>query len=429
MSNRRLLRAFPRLTALVVAGGILSAFAAPSWTLPASDLSALLAIARHHNPELEAARLRYEAARSRAGYAGSLEPPRLNLSLMQLGGIEGPSAALTQMIPLGQKRQLEAAMADREVDMARAEYEAKWLMVASELKQAYYELLYLDKALAIHHAAREQVQNLLRVANARYAVGSAPQQDSLRAQVELSRLHDSEFDLTQRMQSASQRLNTFLDRPLETPVALPQDFPQEPPLPVALRVLDQADAHNPMLRAAGASLAAQEARAALASEERTAPDLEVGLQVGRTMPDSMNASMAYLGGMVELTLPWLTPGRNQGRVAEAQQLSAAARASLEAQRASLRYRVRDLLNQLARSAQRLQLYRKGLFSQVNQSLQAALAAYQVNKSDFATAIDSQMAVFDTQMAFAMAQADYFKQLAMLEAELNLPDPQPTSREK
>lgn len=422
--SKRLPRFF-RLAALALASGTL--LAAPAWSLPATGrgLPELLAIARHHNPELAAARLRYEAARTRTGYSGALEPPRLNLSLMQLWGFEGPSAAVTQMIPLGQKRRLEQAMASREAEMARAEVEAKWLSVASEVKQAYYELVYLEKALAIHHATREQVKILQRVANARYSVGTAPQQDALRAQVELSKLYDSEFDITQRSQSARHRLNSLLNRSLDSAIELPPDFSKEPAPPDAARALAQAEANSPMLKGAEATLAAQESRADLAAEERNAPDLEVGLQVGRTMPEGMT----YLGGMVELTLPWLTPDRNAGRLAEAQQSARAARASVEAARTDLRYRVRDLLNQLQRTDQRLELYRKGLFLQVNQTQRAALAAYQVNKADFGAVIDAQMAVFDTQMAFAMAQSEYFKELAMLEAELNLPDPESKSQEK
>lgn len=419
--------AHPRLVAWLAACLMSLTPALPALSAPASgqSLPGLLAIARHHNPELEAARMRYQAALSRAGFAGSLVPPRLNLSLMQLWGFGGPSAAVSQMIPLGQRRRLETAMASREADQAKAEVEAKWLSIASDVKQAYYELIYLEKALAIHHATREQVKNLQRVANARYAVGAAAQQDSLRAQVELSKLYDSEFDITQRMQSGRHRLNSLLNRPLDAAIELPKDFPKEPPTPATPRALAQAERSNPMLQAAEAALAAQEARQALASEERSAPDLEVGLQVGRTMPDGMS----YFGGMVGMTLPWLTPNRNQGGVAAAEHSTAAAQANVAAQRTSMNYRVRDLSNQLHRTDHRLELYRKGLFSQVNQSLRAALVSYQVNKSDFSTVIDAQMAVFNTQIEFARAQGEYFRLLALLEAELNLPDPDSEPRKK
>ncbi|HEY9854416.1 MAG TPA: TolC family protein [Stenomitos sp.] len=419
-----------RLTAwlLVLLFGM--AFAAPAGAAPASSLPSLLTTARTRNPELQAARLRYEAAQARAGYAGTLQPPKLNLSLMQLWGLEGPSAAVSQMIPLGQKRSLESTMASRDAEMARGEYEAKWLTIASDVKQAYYDLIYQEKALAIHHATREQVKNLQKVANARYAVGAGPQQDSLRAQVELSKLYDSEFEISQRIQSTRNKLNTLLNRGLDEPIPLPADFPKEPRPPVASELLAQAERNHPMILAAQASVAAAEARAAMAAEERQVPDLEVGLQVGKTMPEGMaSAGNTYLGGMVGVTLPWLTPARNEGRILEAQQSVAAAQASYESQLSNLRYRVRDLRNQLHRTTHRLELYRTGFFLQANQSLKGALAAYQVNKADFSTVIEAQMAVFDTQMGYAMAQSEYFKLLAMLESELNLADPESKSREK
>ncbi|MNY74678.1 hypothetical protein D3C86_2137640 [compost metagenome] len=65
--------------------------------------------------------------------------------------------------------------------------------------------------------------------------------------------------------------------------------------------------------------------------------------------------------------------------------------------------------------QQLEVYRGGLLMQAQQTFKATLAAYQVNQGDFLMVLDSQMALYDVEMAEAMALAERQKMGAMLDA--------------
>lgn len=364
------------------------------------------------NPEVRAARGRLQAAKERSGSAGSLSEPKLNVGVMQILTLEGPSLTLSQPFP--SKRDQLARLGTLEVEKAQADHDARLLKVRLELMQTYYDAIYLRRAIQLHHAGKDQVKQLAAIARTKYAVGSVMQQDPLRAQLELSRLLDSELELTQKLQSALERLNSLIGRSLEHPLTVPADFPPQREVDDA-SVLQEAEANNPELKMAETEMAMAVVEQDMAEREATVPDMDVGIQVGRSMP----GDMSYLGGMIGLNLPWLAPGRFESQQQAKRLGVAAAQDNYRAQLNRLHYRLRDLSHQLDRQGRRLDLYQKGLLPQSSQALKAALSAYQVNKADITTVVDNQRAVFDTQMAYAMAVAEYFKITAELQAEQGL----------
>lgn len=389
---------------------------APPTSHTSMTLAALLAKTATENPDVVSARRQWEAMRTRASYAGSLEAPRLNLSVMDLPSLGGPSLTLSQMLPSSGKRRLLSETAVQEEEGARAEYESRVLSVTSELKQAYHELTYLHRALSLHHLIRDQLKKIQVIATTKYAVGSAPQLDPIRAQLEISKLLNSELALEQRKRAAQAKINSLANRPLDAPITVPPDLPVPVSLPEEANLLAQAEAQSPAFRMLRAQVSAAEAQRSIAQQEKSIPDLDVGVQIGRSMPGDMN----YIGGMLGMGLPWLSQDRLNRRLTESEQALAASQARYQARINELRYRARDLYSQLIRAKGQADLYRKGLIPQATQALNAALAAYQVNKVDFPTVIDSQKMVLETQMDYAMVLADYHKTLARLEAEIGVP---------
>lgn len=376
------------------------------------SLAALLGAAAL-NPDVRAAQVRLQAAKERSSFAGALSEPKLNVGIMQLLTLEGPSLTISQPFP--NKRAQLAQLGALEIEKAQADYEAKLLEVRLELMRAYYEAIYLRRAIQLHHAGKDQVKQLAAIATTKYAVGSVMQQDPLRAQLELSRLIDSELELTQKLQSALDHLNSLVGRSLEHVISVPADFPPKRPDVDEAKSLQQAEASNPQLMLAETELAMAVVEEGMAEREATVPDIDVGIQVGRLMP----GDMAYLGGMVGINLPWLAPGRFDSLQKAKRLGSLAAQDNYRGQLNRLHYRLRDLSYQLMRQERRLDLYQKGLLPQSAQALKAALSAYQVNKADITTVVDSQRAVFDTQMAYTMALAEYFKIDAERQAEQGL----------
>ena len=397
----------------------------PAWAEPAKaatpasapmGLDALLERADAENPDIRAARLRVEASRAKAGNAGALEAPRLTASLMDIGTLGGPSVAVTQMFPGGSKRALEAESARHDADAAEAEVLQKRLEVARDLRQAYFEHVYLKRAQAIYQQTLSQVRNLRKIADAKYAVGSGLQQDPIRAQREVSSLLDEGLKLDAEVSSSRAWINTLANRPVTAPVEVPKDLPALPPLPKTEELLSRADAHSPTLQAAQARMKAQAAMAERSRQDKGTPDFEVGVEAGRSMP----GDMAYLGGMVGINLPWLSQGRYEGAIRESEASLAAAEAEYQAERNRLHGEIHRILAELQRQERQLRLYQQGLMPQAKQALQAALAAYQVNKVDFDTVLENQTAIYRVQTDEARAKADTHQTLAKLEALVGTP---------
>ena len=383
---------------------------------PALGLSALLERAEAQNPDLKAARLRWEAAQAKSGYAGALDAPRLQASLMDVFTLGGPSVMVTQMLPGGSKRALMTEAAQREAAMDEAEYAQQRLQVTSDLRQAYYEHVYLNRAQAIYRQTLEQVRNLRKIADAKYAVGAGTQQDPIRAQREVSKWLDKGLMLDAELDSSLAWINTLANRQAMAQVQVPKDLPAMPPMSKAENLLAKAESNSPSLKAFQARVEAQAAKLELARQEKRTPDYEIGVEAGRSMP----GDMVYIGGMVGINLPWLSQGRYESAIQEAEASLAAAQAAYQAEKNRLRGEIYRMLAELKRQESQVQLYKQGLLPQATQSLQAALAAYQVNKVDFDTVLESQTAIYQVQTDEARARADYHKVLAKLEALIGTP---------
>jgi cobalt-zinc-cadmium efflux system outer membrane protein len=374
-------------------------------------LSPLLETAEAQNPGLAQARHELQVSKARAGYTGSLDAPKLNIGLMDVPSFGGPSLTLSQMIPGGSKLTLARQTALDEAVAARYQLESKRLDLRSALKQAFYELVTLRHMLAIQEQVHGQLQAFAHIATAKYAVGRAEQQDVIRAQVEISAFLAKRFTLERDAELARGQLNSLMNRSLNAPIETPFELPILPPVPSETAVVAALNKNNPALQAMDAGLLADRAQVELAKSERTTPDFNIGIEIQRIMPGNMQA----IGGMVGMDLPWLAGDRLAGRLKEAESALAAKEAERQALRNDLTLKAHEALVELQNSDRQTALYQKGLLPLASLGLQASLAAYQVNKVEFETVVNSQNAIFDAEMDFVRVTGDSYKAQATLEA--------------
>jgi outer membrane protein TolC len=346
---------------------------------------------------------------------------------MRMVGIE-------QTIPYPGKLSLRRRAAEHEVDAARASLDATARKVVRDVKDAYYELAFIDQALSIIGRNRDVLAGFTRVTETRYSVGTAGQQDVLKARVEATRLAESAVALTEQRRGALARLNALLDRPSETPI----DHPEIPasvsraavqaatgeirftsaalgaraadsPLPPLAELQETAVRESPEIREQEAMIAAQATRVELARKD-VLPDLDLSLQYGQRsggLPDMITA-------LVSVPIP-VFKGRKQNQfVVE----SGAQLASLEAERLQkqneIRADVARLVSELERSRAQLALYVKALLPQARASLSSATASYQVGRLEFLTVLDDQATVFNYETEYFRVLSDFARNLAELE---------------
>jgi outer membrane protein, heavy metal efflux system len=145
------------------------------------------------NPDIETARKRVDVAAYRVPQAASLRDPMFGVTafpepVQTAAGQQEVALTANQQLPWFGKLDTRAAAAEAETDVARAQLAAVELDVVEQVKRAYYELYFIQRALHITEDNRKLVLDFVRIADSKYRTGQASQQDVLRAQVEVSSL-------------------------------------------------------------------------------------------------------------------------------------------------------------------------------------------------------------------------------------------------
>src|ERR1700676_442025 len=170
-----------------------------SHTESITPLSELLAEAEKNNPQIEAARQAWQAAKQVPTQVSTLPDPQFNLQQVSVGSPR-PFAGYTnsdfaylglgisQDIPYPGKLRLKGEIAKREADVSQQQIESVRRAVLAELKSTYFQLAYLSKTLTLLEEDGDLLKQVEQAADARYRSGSGTQQDVLQAQLQKTKL-------------------------------------------------------------------------------------------------------------------------------------------------------------------------------------------------------------------------------------------------
>jgi outer membrane protein TolC len=383
--------------------------AAQAITSDTLTVSTAIQIALNANPMLSAARFSAGAAAQRVGPAGALPDPELQFGLMNrmisaFGSTADPmtmnQVQLMQMLPWPGKLGSARRAAQHSAGAAQADADEQALMLGAQVRMAYYEVANADRALEVMRRTQGLLRDFLQVSTTMYSVGSAVQQDVLRAQVEVARMAEEITRLEQDRVAMAARLNTLLGREATMPVPAVELPDPAGDLPPVDSLLDHALAHRPALRAGVERVAAAEATLAGARRELY-PDLKVGVAYqSRPAYDNM------ISLMVGISLP-IFAGRRQLPM---RRQMAAMRDMTEAELLSLRNetvaRIVETRARAVRDRELAQLYRTSILPQARGAVQAALSSYRVGRVSFMQLADNQMTVNRYEIETIRLLADY-----------------------
>lgn len=384
------------------------------------ELAALVAQALESNPEIKAARAELAAAEQRVRPAGALDDPMLEAGVLNVPlnsfsfrreDMTMKMLGLSQRLPFPGKRALREEVASRDADMVRFGFAETRNRVVREVRVLYYDLAFVVQSMRIVQDNRRVLEQFLKTAEARYAVGQGAQSDVLKAQTQLSRMIDEQLRLERELATMEADLNRVLGRTGGVAIE-PRALPAIPELRLDSRaLLDEAFAARPQLLGLQRAIARAEKTLELARLDYY-PDFDVKLSYGlrEPMPDG-----ARRDDMVTLTvainLPIWQQAKRDPRVAEALAMRDQAREMLEASRNELAAKLRQQVALAEQSLRSGKLYRGAILPQAQLTVEAALEAYRVGRVDFLTLLDSRMAVFSLETALAQSQAALAKALA------------------
>jgi outer membrane protein TolC len=390
---------------------------------PHPTLDDYLLYAHRHNPALEAAWQRYQAALNKEPQVRALPDPRLSYAY-QIRRIEtrvGPqrwSLGLMQMFPWPGKRDLAGQAAAAAARGAHELYGAAGAELTREVKDAYYAYHYLARSMAVVQRMQELTRYHEGVARARYKTGVAHQSALTRAQVMLGRLIDRVRSLEEMRAPAMARLNAALDRPVDAELPWPQrgPDPDEAPALSDEDVLALVRAHNDKVLAMHHETERRGKLVELAGKADK-PDVTLGVsyidtadaRVGNPPRSGRDPVVAS----VSLNLPiW----REKYRAAELEAAAAwraAERREREMANAVTR-RARRVLFEFQDAGRKVDLYRETLVPMAERARKATEAAFKAGEATFQELLETQNALLELELASERALTDRAQRLAELD---------------
>ena len=378
-----------------------------------TSLADLLAEAEKNNPQIEAARQNWQAAKQVPTQVSTLPDPQFTLQHLSVGSPR-PFAGYTnsdfayiglgvsQDIPYPGKLKLRGEIAKREADVSQQQIESVRRAVLAEVKAAYFQLAYLSKTLTILKSDGELLNQVEQAADARYRSGMGTQQDILQAQLQKTKLIREIAMHHLEVGKLESRLKELLSRPQDSPDIEANDL-TETPLPQNYNeLLTAAKAQNPELAASQKMIDKQTLQVDLARKDFY-PDFNVQYMWQRTDPTQFRA---YYELSVGVRVPIYRSRKQKPELAQAQTEVLRARSELDSQSQRVASELREQYVITQQTAEILKIHREGLAPQARSEFQAGLASYQSNKQDFQAVLTAFLDVLHLDEEYWQNLAEY-----------------------
>ena len=380
--------------------------------------------ALQNNPEISAAKIKWEVFKEKIPQSYALEDPMFGFGIINLPtnfsfrdeDMTMKEFSISQKFPFPGKRPLMKEMASKEAEAVSAEIQGKIHQIIKDVKAAYYDLSHIYRTTEVTQRNKRILEDFAKIAETRYAVGEGIQQDVFKAHVEVSKMVDDLIMLGQRKRSMEAKLNALLNRPPETPMGEPEEVVFRK-FPFTIEELQKmALEMNPTLKGMKKMIEAKEKAYALAKREYY-PDFNFKFAYGQrdNSPDMKRRDM--LTGMVEMNIPIFYKSKQDRKVAETKAEILATEAQYRAMKNEVLFMITDMGSMIQRGERQIELYKTGILPQTSLQINSAMSAYRVNKADFMTLLDSQMTLYKYELEYHQALTEYEKNVASLGAAI------------
>src|SRR5467141_1516368 len=397
----------------VLVGNVFAQESISSHAGTVTPLSELLTEAEKNNPQIEAARQGWRAAKQVPTQVSTLPDPQFNLQHVSVGsprpfaGYTNSDFAyvglgVTQDIPYPGKLKLRGEIAKREADVSQQQVESVRRAVLTQVKASYFQLAYLGKTLAILESDGELLKQVEQAADARYRSGMGTQQDVLQAQLQKTKLVREIAMHHLEVGKLEARLKQLLCRPQDSPDIEPGDLTETPLLQNFQELLAAAKAQNSELASSQKMIDRQSLQVDLARKDFY-PDFNVQYMWQRTDPAQFRA---YYMLSFAVRVPIYRGRKQKQELAQAQAEELRARSELEAQSQQVASDLRAQYIVAQQTTELLKIHREGLSPQARSEFQAGLAAYQSNKKDFQALLTAFLDVLHLDEDYWQNMAEY-----------------------
>lgn len=386
--------------------------AATSTATVTPNVEAYVREALHAHPDIRASQQRAIAARERITPAGAWDDPSFSVAIQNLPydplslnatPMSGVKLGITQRLPWPGKRALAEDSARARAAAAEQSIEEQKLRLAAEVRTAYYDIHLLDVSKVVLETNRGILDHFIEVADTKYRVGKGLQRDVLRARVARAELDEQQLGVDRKRAALVEGLRNLLarDEALEVPPLLDVPISQPRADLAESGLLGRAEQTRPQLRALRHTIEGAVAGVALA-DKAALPDVGVSLSYtlrGDAGGKDPAKGADFLGLGVTVPLPVFYGSKQEPAAQAARATERAAREALRAARLQIRGEIARALTELPRLEAQMRMFSDEIIPTTQQTLDADLVAYQVDKVSFLDLLEVQMKLVRYQIDF------------------------------
>lgn len=394
--------------------------------LLAVSLTSLLSEAESSHPALAAARERRVSLEREPERVGTLPDPEISFSVRNesldrftLGDspMSNVEATWTQAMPRGVKRRAAGEVARAELDAAASAESDLRATIRARVKEAWIELARVDRTRSIVDEHRKVLVVLRDAARVRYENGPGVLESVLRAGAAVSRLDLELADLDRERAVAEARLGEAVGRTGPATFERVAEFPESAPWdPSALEALA-------LDRSTRLAVARSKAELGERRVEAARSDLRADWAWRAGYAERGGLDSIVSGG-VSFRLPIRADRGQRLTIARREHEAEAARDDVDAAAVAIVGSIREMAARARFDERNARLIETEVLPQARAAYDAAEAAYQNGRVDFATVFDDFLALIDDARRLETLRAGYLASLASLEpltgAELVLP---------
>ena len=389
----------------------------PIYPFETLSLDALIKEAKENNPEILAAKKRYDASIARIPQAKSLDNPTIGISFEKIpkGTLkfnetmsEDRMLSFSQMFPFFGKLPLKGKIALVESQMIASEYKNKELEIINAVKNAYYDLFMNYRETELNQDNLSFLENIAKIAETKYIVGEISQEELFKINLEIARLINSIENLKQENLAKQTRLNSLLNRQPENPLGIHQlgegaTFNQDINSLYRLTLENQ-----PELLIFSYAIEKNKYAKSLAKRSFF-PDMMAGLvQRGIT-----SASLGPWDLMLAFSVPLWFWTKQRYEVKEAIANLEEAEAAYQAMKNRALADTKDLTTKVEIARNKINLYKDNQIPLLESSIQSSLSAYRAGKGDIMMLLDNERMLVETKMQYYQVLVEYNMNLADL----------------
>jgi outer membrane protein TolC len=387
------------------------------------DEAFYLALALERNPNVLAARRAVAAVVEAIPQETALADPMLQATVwpdparspQMVSGRIPAGIMFRQEVPWLAKLRVRGEVAEQEAKMALAQLAREELSVAEQVRLAYYDLYYYQRAIEATRENERLLEDLVGFAEIRFRTGGS-QQDVLRVEIERDRLRNELIDYERRLIQAQADL-----------AALIHAAPEIKPLaaasldlltaPQALNQLYELAARcRPELRERVHQIVRDQRRRELARLNYY-PDATVGLNYDvMTTQDAMDPladGKDNVGIVAGVTVP-LWQDRLRAGVREAEHRVVESARRYDAERDDTFRQIRRFAAAAEAADRQRTLYRESVLPRADQARELSVADYRTGRTDILQVVDNYRALLAFQIQVARFEADLGQALASLD---------------